>query len=115
MDQIIKLCLHGQHNGLFGRNLFLAVGIGVALVIDIVMIAADLTVRQAEAWNTRLNERSASPLLRACKWTYNPEVKCNAKKTLTREILEYNWTKNLRGNPRFDVLVKKIEELPNEG
>ena len=82
--------------------------------VDLLSEFADLTVRQAEAWNTRLNEFSASPLLRACKWTYNPEVKWKAKKTLTREILESNWPKRLSGNPRFDALMKKIEELPEE-
>lgn len=80
--------------------------------IDLLEEFFDRTVRQTEGWNTHLNEPSSSPLLRACKWTYNPEVKCNAKQTLTREILEQNWTKNLRGNPRFDALAKRIEEMP---
>ena len=75
----------------------------------------DYAVSHAEAWNTRLNEPSTSPLLRPVPWTYNPEVKRNPKKELTDGILTRKTFEHLRGNPRFDVLVKKIEELPNEG
>ena len=75
----------------------------------------DYAVRHAEAWNTRLNEPSASPLLRPVPWTYNPEVKRNPKKELTDGILTRKTFEHLRGNPRFDVLAKKIEGLPDEG
>ncbi|MBQ3862378.1 MAG: helix-turn-helix transcriptional regulator [Clostridia bacterium] len=74
----------------------------------------DWAVRHAEAWNTRLNEPSSSPLLKPVPWTYNEKVRRSAKKELTEHILNVKAFESLRGNPRFDALVKKIEELPEE-
>ena len=75
----------------------------------------DYAVRHTEAWNTRQNAPSSSPLLRTVPWTYNPAVKRNPKKELTDGILTRKTFERLRGNPRFNALVKKIEELPDEG
>lgn len=72
----------------------------------------DYCIRHAEAWNTHINKPSSSPLLRYCQWKYNDSYVKNAKQELTEEVV--NRFAFLQGNPRYDAVVQKIEELPSE-